>query len=468
MARSGGGRSGGGASRSSSSSFGRSSGSSRSSVRSFSSGSSRSGSGSKPSSVSRPSSGGGLGLGSSRPRGNTVIVNNSPRYGGGGGGGFSGGYGGSYGGSYRTQKRSSGLGKTLLIILLIFGLVLLGAVVIGNSVNRDIPVSTIERQALPLGVAQGEVIKFRDDTGDGDWFDNRSVLVAGATKAYNLTGVKFGIIATRDINGNINPTDSEMAEYADALYQEWFPDDEAHVLIVILDQPHRNGYHAYFKIGITAQTVFDAQAVDVLDSYLYKHWVSTMTTSEVFSKTITDTSERIMTVTPSTISVIAPWLIIGLVLSLIIGLTPVIVRMSARKKQAEADLLKAEADILSVPIAGLDGPPEVENELVSKYLAEAGIPHTPTYKPPENPLDDPYTPKPAGYAAQQAAMGYPKAPPQKPVIAPDTAEEVLSGKQKEFKDYQEFKETMRGLGFTDNEVDMYARYKQYKKVNNLE
>lgn len=471
MARSGGGRSGGGASRSSGSSFGRSAGSSRSSVRSFTSGHSRSGG----------FGGGGLGrskpsVPSSKPSNKTVVVNNAPRY----GGGFDRPYtsprtpmgGNNYGGmGYNPypKRHSSGMGTSILFIVVLCVTVLFGALIVGSSLNSGgIPSSTIERQALPMGAAQGEVIKFRDDTGDGDWFDNRSILVAGATEAYNLTGVKFGVLATRDINGNVNPTDSEMADYADQLYREWFPDDEAHVLIVTLDQPHRNGYHVYFKVGLSAQTVFDQQSIDVIDSYLYKYWVSDMTTSEVFSKTISDTAKRIMVVTPSTMSVIAPWVIGGLVLSLLIGMTPIIVRMSARKKQAEAELRRAEADILSTPIAGLDGPMGVENDLASKYLSEAGIPHTPTYKAPKNPLDDPYAPKPAGFAAEQASMGYPNAPAQRPVIAPDVADEVLSGKQRDFKDYQEFKETMTDLGFTDDEVEMYERYKQYNKVNNIE
>lgn len=336
-----------------------------------------------------------------------------------------------------------------------------------STANRDIPDSTIERKPLPVGAAQGDVIVYRDDTGDGDWFDNRSVLMAGATEAYNLTGVKFGILATRDINGNISPSESELAAYADELYQEWFPDDEAHLLMVVVDQPHRDGYHVYYKTGISTLSVFDDQAIDVLDSYLYKYWVSTMTTSEMFSKVLSDTAKHIMQVTKSPVATLAPWIIVGFVICLIIGIMPAILRMKARKKEAEAERMRAEAELLGTPIAGLDTEPMSASELADKYLAEQGIPITPKYKAPENPLDDPYSPKPAGYAAKQAEMGYPKSQAVRPAVSPEEAD-LSDDNELVFGTFESFATAMRGLGSDDSDEELMARYEQYKKENNIE
>lgn len=481
MARSGGGRSGGGARRSSSRSSGRSFSSGRSSSRSFSSSSSRSGSSSSfrsslssfssrsGSSISRSSGGGsrpsrssggvfGGGSRPSRPTVNNVFINN-PRA------DFdrTSSFGGpaSYGGGY------SGVGKIIPTLVIIFGIIFLKLALFSSTANRDIPDSTIERKPLPVGAAQGDVIVYRDDTGDGDWFDNRSVLMAGATEAYNLTGVKFGILATRDINGNISPSESELAAYADELYQEWFPDDEAHLLMVVVDQPHRDGYHVYYKMGISTLSVFDDQAVDVLDSYLYKYWVSTMTTSEMFSKVLSDTAKHIMQVTKSPVETLAPWLIVGFVIYLIIGIMPVILRMKARKKEAEAERMRAEAELLGTPIAGLDTEPMSASELADKYLAEQGIPITPKYKAPENPLDDPYSPKPAGYAAKQAEMGYPKSQAVRPAVSPEEAD-LSDDNELVFGTFESFATAMRGLGSDDSDEELMARYEQYKKENNIE
>src|SRR5690606_30246576 len=191
-------RSGGGARRSSSRSSGRSFSSGRSSSRSFSSSSSRSGSSSSSrsssssfssrsgSSISRSSGGGfGGGFGSigcgsrpSRPTVNNVFINNpragfdrTPSFGGPAsyGGGYS---GGGYGSS--KKKSGSGVGKTVLTLVIVFGIIFLMLALFSSTANRDIPDSTIERKPLPVGAAQGDVIVYRDDTGDGDWFDNRS------------------------------------------------------------------------------------------------------------------------------------------------------------------------------------------------------------------------------------------------------------------------------------------------------
>lgn len=471
-------RSGGGARRSSSRSSGRSFSSGRSSSRSFSSSSSRSGSSSSSrsssssfssrsgSSISRSSGGGfGGGFGSigcgsrpSRPTVNNVFINNpragfdrTPSFGG----------PASYGGGY------SGVGKIIPTLVIIFGIIFLMLALFSSTANRDIPDSTIERKPLPVGAAQGDVIVYRDDTGDGDWFDNRSVLMAGATEAYNLTGVKFGILATRDINGNISPSESELAAYADELYQEWFPDDEAHLLMVVVDQPHRDGYHVYYKTGISTLSVFDDQAIDVLDSYLYKYWVSTMTTSEMFSKVLSDTAKHIMQVTKSPVETLAPWIIVGFVICLIIGIMPAILLMKARKKEAEAERMRAEAELLGTPIAGLDTEPMSASELADKYLAEQGIPITPQYKAPENPLDDPYSPKPAGYAAKQAEMGYPKSQAVRPAVSPEEAD-LSDDNELVFGTFESFATAMRGFGSDDSDEELMARYEQYKKENNIE
>lgn len=299
-------------------------------------------------------SGGGGGSRPSRPTVNNVFINNpradfdrTPSFGGpvSYGGGYS---GGGYGSS--KKKSGSGVGKTVLTLVIIFGIIFLILALFSLTANRDIPDSTIERKPLPVGAAQGDVIVYRDDTGDGDWFDNRSVLMAGAK---------------------------------------------------------------------------------------------------------------------SPVEILAPWIIVGFVICLIIGIMPAILRMKARKKEAEAERMRAEAELLGAPIAGLDTEPMSASELADKYLAEQGIPITPQYKAPENPLDDPYSPKPAGYAAKQAEMGYPKSQAVRPPVSPEEAD-LSDDNELVFGTFESFATAMRGLGSDDSDEELMARYEQYKKENNIE
>lgn len=388
-----------------------------------------------------------------------------------------GGYGGGYapGGDYYTaqyaqkRKKKSLIGEVMSGILKVAFVVMITALICALIFGGkgDTPDSTIVRHPLSMGEAQGEVIVVRDDTGDGDWFDNKSVLRAAATEAYNSTGVKFGILATREVYGERSPSEAELAAYADEIYSEWF-DDEAHLLLLVVDQPHRDGYHVYYKLGVSTVAVFDDQALDIMDSYLYRYWFTSMETSEMFAKVLTDTADHIMQVTPSPLATIIPIISFVAVISMLLIFIPLIFRAIARKKEADAEKMRAEAELLGTPIAGLDTSPESASALADKYLEqEHGIPQTPRYKAPENPLDDPYSPKPAGYAAKQAQMGFPKAQAVKPVVAPEETD-LSEDNSMVFGTFEAFATAMRGLGSTDSDEALMARYELYKKENNIE
>ena len=197
--------------------------------------------------------------------------------------------------------------------------------------------------------------------------------------------------------------------------------------------------------------MYDQQAVSILDNYLYKNWKTQSTARQVYSMTLSDTANRIMTITPPLQRLILPWFICVLVIIMCIALLPSILRLYAKKKQV--DILKAKAELLSVPVAGLD---DYDDSLLATYTDTSPYVQTPTYKPPLNSTNDPYAAKPQGFSAQQATKGYPQAPAQLPLHDPD------SPINSSVSEYAEFKHALQVQGITGTEMEIYIKFEQFK------
>ncbi|MCL2055455.1 MAG: hypothetical protein FWG90_13630 [Oscillospiraceae bacterium] len=376
------GRSGGGGGRSSGGGGGRSSsgGSGRSSSGGFSSSSSRSSSSRSSGSGSRssmPSSSGnshnksndslsralktGIGLSVGSQIGRRLM-----------GGRRRSGYStrGSYGGGYNRRRRGFGISHVLAIVTLI---VIAASVINSSSRSQganagNIPQSTVSRAALTgAAVASGDILTYEDATRDGDWFFNTRAMQNGAESAHRLTGVKFGIYVADEINGNSRPGSSELNEFADGLYEDWFANSGGHLLVVLVDSGNGD-FAAMDIIGSSARTVFDNEAMNIFYGYLDSYWQQpeAYDESEMFGLALSNTAERIMTVTPTTAQVIVPWIfVVVIVIVVFIGVI-VALNANAKRKRAAAEQSRADAALLATPIAGLDGAPP-RDPLLDRY-----------------------------------------------------------------------------------------------------
>ena len=376
MGRSGG-RSGGGGGGSSGGRSGGSSGRSSGGYRSGGSGSSRSSSGSSRSSSS-----------TSRSSSNTSRTSSSS--GSGFGGGFSTGLGFGMGqqvgrnimgggnnnrnrgfnnnnrrhNNRGRQKAGCGVEVVVIIIFIVIALMIMGDSM-GGTAGMSVDRSTVERTAI-RSTAPGDSLVYFDDTGD-NWFTNARAMENGAREAYRLTGVKFGIWVANDINGNYNPSDAVLDEFANALYEVLFEDSRDHFLLVLIDLGNEY-FAARHVIGGSALTVFDPEAIDIFYGYLDYYWhagSARYSESEMFGHTLQKTAERIMSVTPSALSVIMPW-IFGLTVIIIVfvGINAAI-KSNTKRKLAAAEQDRAAAELLNTPIAGLDTNPT--DPLLDKY-----------------------------------------------------------------------------------------------------
>jgi len=279
-------------------------------------------------------------------------------------GGGRNGRGGNWGNNRGRGGRGMGAGRVgcgieVFVIIAFIVIVLLFALPSNMSIQR----STVERTAL-TNVATGDIVTVLDATDNEDWFTNDRALQEGAREAHRLTGVKFGIFVTDNV---ANPRDSEMKETAQYLYDELFEDSNGHLLILLVDLGNGE-YASWYEMGSAVQTVFDAQAMDILYGFLDKYWANPdrYTESEMFGLTLRETSERIMSVTPSTLQVMMPWLF-GLlaIIVLFIGINAAL-KNNAKRREAAAEQARADAELLATPIAGLDGA-SASDPLLDKY-----------------------------------------------------------------------------------------------------
>ena len=277
-------------------------------------------------------------------------------------------------GGRRNRRGGSGSGMgcmSLISVLIVVIFISTAAFMLYEKTGGGITPSTVSRTALSgASVEPGDVLTYEDATRYEDWFYNSQAMTNGANIAHNLTGVKFGIYVTDEINGNSRPSPASLDEFSDNLYEEWFGDSSGHLLIVLVDSGI--GHFSATDIGgNSARTVFDDEAMGIFYNYLERYWnePDNYDDSEMFGLALSNTAERIMSITPTVSQVIIPW-IFGLlaIIAVFVGAT-VVLKANTKRKLAAAEQAKADAELLATPIDGLDGTPP-SDPLLDKYKTD--------------------------------------------------------------------------------------------------
>ncbi|MDO4173453.1 MAG: hypothetical protein Q4D42_01700 [Eubacteriales bacterium] len=268
-----------------------------------------------------------------------------------GGGGPPGGGGGNRGGGC--------LGGILLAIIIVSVLVVLLAVM-GAAQGGDITKSTVQREPLPAGSVT-ETAYYTDEPG---WITDSGELTRGMQAFYQETGVQPYLYILTDLNGDTDPSPSELGEYAGQLYDTLFT-DQAHFLLVFCDDG-QSSYNCGYWVGAQASAVMDDEAVAILADYLNTYYYGDMDDEEFFSTTFSKTAERIMTVTKS------PWPTVIKIVVVVAGIVIVLLlaftwwKKAKEQKNKEA---KQMEDILNTPLEQFGDEDEAEN-LAKKYQSK--------------------------------------------------------------------------------------------------
>lgn len=219
--------------------------------------------------------------------------------------------------------------------------------------SGDITSSTVEREPLPAGSVD-ETDYYTDELG---WIGNHTQMVDGLRHFYNETGVQPHVHIIGDVEGNPDPTQDELAAYANALYDDLFT-DEAHLLLVFLESSP-NDYDTYYIVGSQARSVIDTEAGDILLDYLDRYYFDDgLTDEQYFSNSFRDAADRIMDVTTS------PWIPVLSIFGLVIVLY-ILYKWWKTKQDSKEKEAKRTEDMLNKPIHTFGGS-EAE-ELSKKY-----------------------------------------------------------------------------------------------------
>lgn len=263
--------------------------------------------------------------------------------------------GGNYGGGGGPVGCGCGFIMILLIVLIL--VLIIGAYIASTIVGyTEVTKSTVARQPLPAG-SVNETEYYTDELG---WINNRTKMEEGLKYFYQKTGVQPHVVIIDNVNGDYNPTESELDSYANALYDELFT-DEAHLLFVFYE--YNDFYMDRYVAGTQAKTVVDREAADILLDYIDRNYYdSSLTDEEFFSNSFRDAADRIMTVTKS------PWIsamtTIGIVFAVVILAILLFIwwRHAKNQKNIEA---KRTAEMLNTPLEKFD---DVEiDDLAKKY-----------------------------------------------------------------------------------------------------
>ena len=284
-----------------------------------------------------------------------------------GGGGYSSraSYGGSHyhyhsgpGGYGRPYGRASGMGCLTQIIVFLFIIFLLFFIAaVASSGSGSITPSTVEREPL----SAGSVVMTDFYTDELDWIRSGTKLEKGMRQFLKETGVQPYLYITDTVNGTVNPSSSDMEEYAAELYDDLFA-DEGHFLLLFHEYNSSGNYNMWYTCGAQAKTVMDKEACDILMDYVDKYYYSDLSEDELFSKAFEETADRIMMVTKSPV----PTIIISIVVVIDIFIAFSWWKKAKAQKNLEAEqterILNADLHTMSGQSSGSSA-----DDLESKY-----------------------------------------------------------------------------------------------------
>lgn len=262
-----------------------------------------------------------------------------------------------YAGGPGYYRRSSGsfFGAVISFIVGVMLLSLFAWVLMSAMSGSDIQMSSINREPLDKQYVDLTGEWYKDDIGD--WISDKVTLERGMRQFYDETGVAPYLYLTETVDGNTRPTETEMNEFANKLYNQLFT-DEGHVLVIFQEYNSDGQYYSYYLAGKMAKTVLDDEAGEILLDYIDHYYYSDLTEDQLFAKAFAETGERMMTRTKSLGErVMMPILVIVI---MIVGLL-ILKAVFKRKKEKAAETER----ILNTPVEHIGSG---SSDLEDKYL----------------------------------------------------------------------------------------------------
>lgn len=241
-----------------------------------------------------------------------------------------------------NQNKSSVM-KAIMIMMSIVMFILITNMTI-KAVSVDITStetkSTIKREKLESGLVK-ETDYFTDTLG---WIKSPRKIEEGMRYFYKETGVQPHALIIDNMYGDSNPGPEISDKYLNEQYDKLF-DDEAHVLLVFLDNGNDVGYWAIS--GDLTRTVMDDEARDILLDYTDRYAFSDLGEEEMFSIIFTRTADSIMREYKS------PWIkvvITAIVFIATLLITYIVGNTIVKRREQELIENQQNLDILNTPL----------------------------------------------------------------------------------------------------------------------
>ena len=251
------------------------------------------------------------------------------------------------GGGMRGGRHSGGgCGSLLLVIILLLLVLAVVAVLLPDDDSMgtgSVTTSTIRREALPAGAADSSAPMLVDSLG---MIRNETELNRGLYNFWRRTGVRPLLYITDSLDGEAQPSNTQMQQFAEARYRDAIGDNQAHMLFLFLENAYGE-YAMWITTGSQARSVMDSEAQDILFDFVERYYFTDLEISLVFSRAFDGASERIMNVTTS------PWIPVLIVVGVLAIL--LILFMWWKKRAMQKNLEAAQTErILSQSLETFD------------------------------------------------------------------------------------------------------------------
>ncbi len=199
-----------------------------------------------------------------------------------------------YGGGGYGYRGHVGCGSYLITLIVLLVIV---AIVAFNRYDRN-PASYNSAPNYPQQNSGNQSVNTKVDTSDFNdyckdtlgWIEDKGTFLSGLKTFYNKTGVKPFLYLTNNINGSNTPTQDELDDFANKLYDELFT-DENHYLLIFME--YGDTYMLQYVCGSDAASVIGTDGAETVLDYVDQYYTSSMEDEEYFSTVFSSAANKI-------------------------------------------------------------------------------------------------------------------------------------------------------------------------------
>ena len=191
------------------------------------------------------------------------------------------------------------------------------------------------------------------------WFDSTSSTASKLkSKFYSETGVQPYIVM-KAYDASLTSEAAKEA-WTETYYDEHFDREDVFLYVYFAEQDENEVGYMTYTCGVQAQTVMDAEAMEIFWDYLDAKWYSDLSTDDLFVQVYGSTAETIMAV-PTNGADVAK---VAVIFVGVIGIGVVVFLIIREKHRRAKEKAEEDQKILNTPINDL-----AKDDLTEKYAS---------------------------------------------------------------------------------------------------